>query len=500
MYCRRRNSMIALQQWWRSALGLAAALLFCASARCSTSVVTNNYDVGSWIWASETHDQQLCRFWRKFEIPEHSLVIRAILRISADNTFRLFLDGREIGRGGEWADLTEYDLTLLLNPGDHVLAVEAFNNSDVAGLLFGLRAYLSDGRIIAIDSDQNWKLVPLAATGWVSQTEPGRDWPAATVVGPLGIKPWGFIHKLIHSGPILPVVLRFWQTGAFQITVICIGSALALLCLHLLAKLRLHVNMQNVVRRERSRIARDIHDDVSAELTELRLLADEAQALLPPGSEPAAVVQSVCEKMRQLSRSISEIVWMVNSQRDTFRNFVSFVCKYAEVFLQPAFIRCRLDIEEMPDSPCDLGVRRNLFLAVKEALNNAVRHSQATEITLRIRRQGQDAVVSIEDNGKGFDLARANRERDGVASMKGRARDVGGDCAIVTREGAGCRVTFTVPLAAPDQGAFCSIPTFRAWWRAVVTGQRTPESVNPPPAPPQKPSYEPARLSPSVRS
>src|SRR5215831_14253732 len=86
----------------------------------ATSILNPTNGVGSWIWDANTFDKQTCRFWRAFEIP-HSTVASARLRITVDNGYRLFLDGREVGRGSDWHTLTEYDVTWVLNPGRHVL-------------------------------------------------------------------------------------------------------------------------------------------------------------------------------------------------------------------------------------------------------------------------------------------------------------------------------------------------------------------------------------------
>jgi hypothetical protein len=129
----------------------------------------------------------------------------------------------------------------------------------------------------------------------------------------------------------------------------------------------------------------------------------------------------------------------------------------------------------MPAVPCDVGVRRNLFLAVKEALNNVLRHSQATEVFLRIQRRNREVIVTVEDNGKGFDLASANAERNGLRNMTERAAEAGGDCSIVTLPGAGCVVRFTAPLVSP-----CG---YRPKWLVRKRG-RAPLAPAPAPAPP----------------
>src|ERR1017187_3017180 len=131
----------------------------------------------------------------------------------------------------------------------------------------------------------------------------------------------------------------------------------------------------------------------------------------------------------------------VNSRRDTLRDFAIYVCKYAQFFLNSAPIRCRLDVEpEIPPATFDLPVRRNLFLAVKEALNNAAKHSEASEVFLRLYRHNQKLTVVVEDNGRGFDPAQADAARNGMTNMTQRMGEIGGFFTVVSQPGSGCRV------------------------------------------------------------
>jgi hypothetical protein len=106
--------------------GLAAGETATNTADSLLSDATNH--LGQWIWNTNTLDKQTCRFWRSFEISRGAKVSSAIARITVDNGFTFFLDGQEIGRGSDWRTVTEYDVTWLLNPGKHVLAVEGFND------------------------------------------------------------------------------------------------------------------------------------------------------------------------------------------------------------------------------------------------------------------------------------------------------------------------------------------------------------------------------------
>jgi signal transduction histidine kinase len=112
----------------------------------------------------------------------------------------------------------------------------------------------------------------------------------------------------------------------------------------------------------------------------------------------------------------------------------------------------------MPISAFDLPVRRSLFLAVKEALNNAAKHSGASELFLRIYHEGDRVIVIVEDNGCGFD-ATLPSEGNGLYNMQQRLDEMGGACGIISELGAGCRVEFNMPLAHPIRR--------ESWWKRI---------------------------------
>jgi two-component sensor histidine kinase len=421
---------------------------FSSTITNSDAIAEATNHIGKWIWDVQAFDKQTCQLWKSFVIPPGAVVSRAILRITVDNGYQLFLDGQEIGRGSDWRTLTEYDVTWLLNPGKHVLAVEAFNDRLAGGLMFGLEIELVDQRVIEIVSDDSWRIVPNTERGWVNKKNAPVNWPSAKVVGAMGQDPWlKWPIAVMAEPPLHPVVVHFWQTGWFQLSLLAVCVLAILFCLWLMTQLAAQSQAQRFLQLERARIARDIHDDLGARLTELVLLGEVMQSELPADSETRGQFNQICEKARGLSHALDEIVWAINSRRDTLRDFVSYVCKYAQLFLSATPIRCRLDVEpEIPAVAFDLPIRRNLFLAVKEALNNAAKHSEAGKLFLRIYRQNQKLSVVVEDDGKGFDPAQTDLMRNGVTNMAQRMHEVRGTCCLSAQPGQGCRVEFMVPL------------------------------------------------------
>lgn len=404
--------------------------------------------IGRWIWTTNFADKQVCRLWRAFTVPLTNAVRKANLRLTADNLYRLYLDGREIGQGGNWTSLTDYDVTWLLTGGTHVLAVEALNDGLEGGLILGLQIQFADGQEMKVLSDKSWWIVPNDASGWLRRTHPSPSWLEAREVGVVGQFPWWHRPVTIHAPPPLrPVETRFWQAGWFQITLLAIAALAITACARLAAKLAVQSKAQELLQRERARIARDIHDDVGAGITQLVLQGEVAQTEFPAGSEARAKFDELSERARAVSHALEEVVWVVNSKRDTLRDFSTYICKYAQTFFRDTPIRCRLDVDgDLPESALNLAVRRGLLLAVKEALNNAAKYSRASEVHLRVKRNGGKLLVMVEDNGAGFDVTLVSGEGNGLINMQQRLADLGGQCRVASEPGAGCRVEFEVPL------------------------------------------------------
>jgi signal transduction histidine kinase len=268
----------------------------------------------------------------------------------------------------------------------------------------------------------------------------------------------------LHPRPI-----RFWQTGWFQLSLLSFSVLVAGFCLRLLGQLALQSRAQQVLQRERVRMARDIHDDLGAGLTQLVLLGEVAQRECGREPEARARFERVSEAGRRLLRSIDEVVWMLNSHRDSLRDFESYVCRYTKNVLSLSCVRCRLEVDaEIPQTAFALEDRRSLFLAIKEALNNAVRHSAATEVRLTLHVENGEVQVSVEDNGKGFDVSGRDLSRTGVSSMMQRMAEVGGACRVISRPDAGCRVELVLPFARVRH-------PWRIWQRRP-SGERTPKA------------------------
>jgi len=210
------------------------------------------------------------------------------------------------------------------------------------------------------------------------------------------------------------------------------------------------LQQQHAIERDRARIAKDIHDEVGAGLTQITLLTELARR------EPAqsdANLGRITDSARRLTKAMDEIVWAVDPQHDTLAGLMDYVSAYAEDFLRVAEIRCRMDLPmTLPALRVEAELRYNLFLALKEALNNIVKHAQATEVWLRLKLEGQRLTLVIEDNGRGISAsgtAEADRLSSGygLGNLARRLESVGGFCEIHSAAGQGTRVELSARLA-----------------------------------------------------
>lgn len=246
------------------------------------------------------------------------------------------------------------------------------------------------------------------------------------------------------------VLPPFWRTNVFMafVVVAAILSVRYISLKKIRARLKFALR-ERALESERVRIAKDMHDDLGANLTQISLMGELLRRNPDDPKEVEKTAGRISERSRQVSLKLDEIVWAVNPKNDTADKLASYLVHFAEEFLEPAGIACRLDVPaRLPDFAIDSELRHNVFLTVKEAMNNAVKHSGATEIWLRISCDQTRIRITVEDNGKGFDPGKATSEgSDGLANMRKRVEDQGGEFEIVSQPGNGASIACAFNLS-----------------------------------------------------
>ena len=254
------------------------------------------------------------------------------------------------------------------------------------------------------------------------------------------------------------VLPQVWQTWWFKTALVIVGFGLVGGVVYLEARRRHHRKLERIARereleRERARIAQDIHDDLGASLTRIGMLSELATEDLNNPERASASLGQIYSTARDLTRAMDEIVWAVNPRHDTLESLMNYVTRFAHDFLSAAQIRCRLDPPmRLPDLTVRSEIRHNLFLAFKETLNNAVKHSGATEVRVTLESARGGFKLVIADNGSGFNAQKsASVSGDrllsgyGLAGIRKRLDQIGGRVDIRSEPGVGVQVELFVP-------------------------------------------------------
>jgi ligand-binding sensor domain-containing protein/two-component sensor histidine kinase len=219
------------------------------------------------------------------------------------------------------------------------------------------------------------------------------------------------------------------------------------------ARRRMHrklerLQQQHAVEQERSRIARDMHDELGAKLTRISFQGAVAVRSLADPAQAEREIAKMSDTARALVTSLDEIVWAVDPENDTLENLANYICRYASEFFENSSATCEFVIPpKLPDCRLASDVRHHIFLAVKETLNNVLKHADATRVEIRMTVEDESFSIFISDNGRGIDEPTpGKRDGHGLINMRERLAAIGGECCIKSKPGTGTQVEFVIHL------------------------------------------------------
>ena len=184
---------------------------------------------------------------------------------------------------------------------------------------------------------------------------------------------------------------------------------------------------------ERVRISKEIHDDLGSSLTTISLLTEVLKTKVDGKIVPE--VSKISNTSARMVDSLNEIVWALNIQNDTLNSLVAFIRKYARDFLQDTEIKLIFQENVNQDFTLQGNVRRSIYLVVKEAINNVVKHADAKEVKLNITADANKLVILIEDDGKGINPEKKSVFGNGLKNMNQRIEDIGGTFKMYQTKG-----------------------------------------------------------------
>jgi signal transduction histidine kinase len=265
---------------------------------------------------------------------------------------------------------------------------------------------------------------------------------------------WTFSDMAVATSFNDFIVLHFWQRWWF---IACSGLFLMGFVAGSVRfverrKFQLQLNVaerERAVEVERSRIARDLHDDLGSLVTRISLLSD---LLLADKDNPAEVethATKISQSANQTVRALEEIVWAVRPGSDSLQSLIEYISHFAQELFEGDKACCRLDLpQELLPQPLPPDVRHNIFLVIKEALTNALKHAGAREVYLQIQLTGEMLEIRVQDNGKGFgdNAAREKGQCHGLDNMHSRAEAIGGTLSVESKPGHGTTIVLRVKV------------------------------------------------------
>jgi signal transduction histidine kinase len=244
-----------------------------------------------------------------------------------------------------------------------------------------------------------------------------------------------------------PLWERSWFWGVTSlVSVMMLLGAFRYLSWQRMQKEVRRLKAQQALESERLRIARDIHDDLGARVTQISMIS--ATSLLDPtlSEKTRAELDQIKRESRELITALYETVWTVNPDYDDLDSLGNYLCQMANNMCKQTTFRCRLQVGDMPkDVKVSSQIRHNIAMMFKESLHNVIKHSGGCEVTLRLVFENDTLDIIVQDDGRGFDPG-AQAAGNGLCNMRQRMAELGGDFSINSEPGKGTTAHLRLPI------------------------------------------------------
>jgi signal transduction histidine kinase len=237
----------------------------------------------------------------------------------------------------------------------------------------------------------------------------------------------------------------FWIGVLISMTLLAFGSWRYVLWNRMQRELAVLKNQQ-VLERERLRIARDIHDGLGARVTQISMVSSRAQDNHGFPETARAEFDRISKISRELVSALYETVWTVDPENDNLDELGNYLCQIVNQLCERAQFRCRFYLMDLPgDLQVSSQIRHNISMAVQEAVHNVIKHARATEVVVDIKFTNDLLVITIRDDGNGFKTV-GDFSGNGLINMKKRLSEIGGDCMVESQLGKGTAIQMSVKI------------------------------------------------------
>ncbi len=207
---------------------------------------------------------------------------------------------------------------------------------------------------------------------------------------------------------------------------------------------RLHLyERQQAVEKERTRIATDMHDDFGASLSRIKFISEKIKLKEGLDSDLDNDLSKISSYSDEMAGKMNEIVWALNERFDSVEDLVSFCRSYAAEYLDHHKIELDFSSQGITGVRLRGEARRNIYLVLKEALHNTIKHAGATRVKISFE-QSEFLQIDYQDNGRGFDVSSIRPFANGLSNMEKRMQDVNGSFDLFVSDGV--RIRLSVPI------------------------------------------------------
>lgn len=241
----------------------------------------------------------------------------------------------------------------------------------------------------------------------------------------------------------MKVIIRppFWATWWFRLLGAIFAGVAVWVSIRIYVRQKVkaktrELEKQQLLYQERLRISKDVHDDLGSGLSKISLMAELAKKKVSADTNLQEDIQHISSTSKELVDNMRDLIWVLNPENTTLEQLVARLREYCSDYLEHIPINVMLRFPDaIPQMRISREAQRNIFLTTKEAINNCIKHAQATELQISLVVDGTTLSISVQDNGKGFYMAQLKGKGNGLRNMRQRIEQIGGQFDIHSAPG-----------------------------------------------------------------
>ncbi|SDE79761.1 Two component regulator propeller [Dyadobacter soli] len=237
------------------------------------------------------------------------------------------------------------------------------------------------------------------------------------------------------------IATPWWQTWWFRTWLVLVVGAT------MYALYRYRLNQVLRLQAMRNRISADMHDEIGSTLSSISFYS-QALLMQNPDDAQRSVLEKIKSNAQDVQDGLSDIVWSVKADMDSFESLLIRMQRVGNELFEPKNIRFHFDADpKLKHLNIDMMTRKNCYLIFKEALHNAAKYAQCRNVWIDIQTSRQQVVMTIRDDGRGFDTT-TQSNGNGLGNMQQRAASIKGDLRILSSPGNGTELTLSIKTPA----------------------------------------------------